>query len=112
MVVRSVLLYLAAGLAELGGAWLVWQGVRERGSIGLALLGGLVLFGYGALIALQPAADFGRIMAAYGGLFIVAALVWGRVVDGFQPDRFDLLGAAICLVGGAVIIYAPRAAGA
>jgi small multidrug resistance family-3 protein len=108
VVARSLALFVAAGLAELGGAWLVWQGLRERSSIGLVLLGGLVLFGYGALIALQPAADFGRVMAAYGGLFIVAALAWGRVVDGFVPDRYDLIGATICLVGALVIIYAPR----
>jgi small multidrug resistance family-3 protein len=112
VVVRSVLLYTAAGLAELGGAWLVWQGLREHRSVALVALGALVLIGYGTLIALQPAGDFGRVMAAYGGLFIVAALVWGRLVDGFVPDRFDVLGAAICLVGAAVIIYAPRAGGA
>lgn len=110
MVARSLALFVAAGLAELGGAWLVWQGLRERSSPGLAVVGGLVLAGYGVLISLQPAADFGRVMAAYGGLFIVAALAWGVVVDGFRLDRFDVIGAAICFVGATIILYAPRTA--
>jgi small multidrug resistance family-3 protein len=110
VITRSILLFTAAGLAELGGAWLVWQGLRERGEPWLVGVGALVLLAYGALIALQPAADFGRVMAAYGGLFIVAALAWGRLVDGFVPDRYDLVGAAICLAGALVIIYAPRGA--
>ncbi len=108
MVLRSVLLLAAAGLAEIGGAWLVWQGVRERSSVVFIGVGFLVLALYGFLHALQPISEFGRVLAAYGGVFIVASMLWGVVMDGFRPDRFDLLGAGLCLVGIAVIMYAPR----
>ncbi|WP_307853968.1 YnfA family protein [Nocardioides palaemonis] len=59
---------------------------------------------------LQPDAHFGRILAAYGGVFVAGSLVWGMVADGFRPDRYDVAAALICLVGVAVIMYAPRAA--
>lgn len=105
---RSILLFVAAAVAEIGGAWLVWQGLREnRGLIWIGT-GVLVLGGYGLLMTLQPEAHFGRIMAAYGGVFVAGALVWGIVVDRFRPDRWDVVGAAICLLGVAVIMYAPR----
>ncbi len=107
-VARSLLLFVLAALAEIGGAWLVWQGVREdRGLIwigaGIAALGA-----YGFVATLQDENDFGRILAAYGGIFVAGSLAWGMVVDGFRPDRFDYVGASICLVGVAVIMYAPR----
>ncbi len=105
---RSVLLFALAALAEIGGAWLVWQGLRE--SKGLLWIGaGMLALGtYGVVISLQPEAHFGRIMAAYGGVFVAGALAWGVVVDGFRPDRWDVVGAAICLLGVAVIMYAPH----
>jgi small multidrug resistance family-3 protein len=109
MVVRSVLLLAAAGLAEIGGAWLVWQGVRDRSSLLFVGLGILVLALYGFLHALQPITEFGRVLAAYGGVFILASMLWGMVMDGFRPDRFDVLGVGLCLIGVAVIMYAPRA---
>lgn len=105
---RSILLFIVAALAEIGGAWLVWQGLRE--SRGLLWLGAgvMVLGGYGALMTLQPEAHFGRIMAAYGGVFVAGALLWGVIVDGFRPDRWDIAGAVLCLIGVAVMMYAPR----
>lgn len=107
-VVRSILLFLLAAVAEIGGAWLVWQGVREQR--GLLWVGaGVVALGlYGFVATLQPEANFGRILAAYGGVFVAGSLAWGMVADGFRPDRFDYLGAAICLLGVVVIMYAPR----
>lgn len=110
VVARSVALFVVAALAEIGGAWLVWQGVRERRGLLLVVLGVLALGAYGFVATLQPSAHFGRILAAYGGIFVAGSLAWGVVVDGFRPDRFDLAGAAICLVGVAVIMYAPRGA--
>jgi small multidrug resistance family-3 protein len=109
-VTRSVLLFLVAALAEIGGAWLVWQGVRENK--GLLWMGaGVIALGiYGFVATLQPDANFGRILAAYGGVFVAGSLAWGMVVDGFRPDRYDVVGALVCLVGVAVIMYAPRAA--
>ncbi|MFD1146702.1 YnfA family protein [Saccharothrix hoggarensis] len=107
-VIRSLLLFALAALAEIGGAWLVWQGVREHR--GLLWIGaGVAALGlYGFVATLQPDAHFGRILAAYGGVFVAGSLAWGVVVDRFRPDRWDYLGAAICLVGVAVIMYAPR----
>ncbi|TCP56691.1 small multidrug resistance family-3 protein [Tamaricihabitans halophyticus] len=109
-VLRSILLFGVAALAEIGGAWLVWQGVREsRGW--LWMLGGVLALGaYGFVATLQPDAHFGRILAAYGGVFVAGSLLWGMLFDGFRPDRYDIAGAVICVVGVAVIMYAPRAA--
>jgi small multidrug resistance family-3 protein len=108
-VLRSVGLFVVAALAEIGGAWLVWQGVREHR--GLLWMGaGVIALGlYGFVATLQPDAHFGRILAAYGGVFVAGSLLWGVVVDGFRPDRFDVIGALVSLVGVAVIMYAPRA---
>lgn len=107
-VVRSLLLFALAAFAEIGGAWLVWQGVRDHR--GLLWIGaGVAALGlYGFVATLQPDAHFGRILAAYGGVFVAGSLAWGVVVDKFRPDRWDYVGAAICLVGVAVIMYAPR----
>ncbi len=107
-VARSLLLFAVAALAEIGGAWLVWQAVREGKGWVWAGLGVMALGLYGFVATLQPDAHFGRILAAYGGVFVAGSLAWGMAVDGFRPDRYDVVGAAICLVGVAVIMYAPR----
>jgi len=105
-VTRSILLFLLAALFEIGGAWLVWQGVREhRGWLGVGA--GMIALGvYGLVATLQPDADFGRILAAYGGVFVAGSLLWAVVMDGFRPDRYDIIGALICLCGVGVIMYA------
>ena len=108
VVLRSIALFLLAALAEIGGAWLVWQGVREQRGAAWVIAGVLALGAYGFVATLQPDAHFGRILAAYGGVFVAGSLVWGMVVDGFRPDRFDYLGAAVCIVGVVLIMYAPR----
>jgi small multidrug resistance family-3 protein len=107
-VARSIALFFVAAVAEIGGAWLIWQGVREHR--GLAWIGaGVIALGlYGFVATLQPDANFGRILAAYGGVFVAGSLAWGMALDGFRPDRYDVTGALICLVGVAVIMYAPR----
>ncbi len=107
-VVRSILLFVLAALAEIGGAWLVWQGVREHRGFAWAGAGVIALGLYGFVATLQPSADFGRVLAAYGGVFVAGSLLWAWVADGYRPDRFDVIGAAVCLVGMAVIMYAPR----
>jgi small multidrug resistance family-3 protein len=105
---RSLILFVLAALAEIGGAWLVWQGVREHRGL-LWIAAGVIALGvYGFVATLQPDANFGRILAAYGGVFVAGSLVWGMIVDKFQPDRWDYIGAVICLLGVAVIMYAPR----
>ncbi|MGW0735847.1 YnfA family protein [Streptomyces sp. NPDC002851] len=107
-VTRSAALFVLAALLEIGGAWLVWQGVREqRGYLWMGA-GVLALGAYGFVATLQPDPHFGRILAAYGGVFVAGSLAWGMVADGYRPDRWDVIGALICLVGMAVIMYAPR----
>ncbi|HEX2285518.1 MAG TPA: YnfA family protein [Mycobacterium sp.] len=107
-VTRSVLLFIVAAIAEIGGAWLVWQGWREHRGVVWIAAGVLALGAYGFVATFQPDPHFGRILAAYGGVFVAGSLAWGIVVDKFRPDAWDYLGAAICLVGVAVIMYAPR----
>lgn len=109
-VARSIPLFVLAALLEIGGAWLVWQGLREhRGWLWIGA--GVIALGlYGVVATFQPDANFGRILAAYGGVFVAGSLLWGMAVDGFRPDRWDVTGALLCLVGVAVIMYAPRPA--
>jgi len=107
-VVASVMLFVLAGLCEIGGGYLVWLWLREGRSALLGVLGAVILVAYGVVPTLQVA-PFGRVYAAYGGVFIVLSLVWGWALAGDAPDRFDLIGALVCLVGVALIMYAPRA---
>jgi small multidrug resistance family-3 protein len=109
-VARSPALFVLAAVAEIGGAWLVWQGVREDRGAAFVGAGIVALGAYGFVATLQEDAHFGRILAAYGGIFVAGSLAWGVAFDGFRPDRFDYLGATICLVGIAVVMWAPRAA--
>ena len=107
-IARSVLLFLLAALAEIGGAWLVWQGWREHRGL-LWIAGGVIALGlYGFVATFQPDPHFGRILAAYGGVFVAGSLVWAMLLDGFRPDGWDVTGAVLCLAGVAVIMYAPR----
>jgi small multidrug resistance family-3 protein len=101
-------LFVLAGLCEIGGGYLVWGWVREgRPLLSWAVPGAAVLALYGVVAAMQPISEFGRVYAAYGGVFIALALAWGVVVDGFRPDRWDLLGATICVVGVLVMVVPP-----
>jgi small multidrug resistance family-3 protein len=108
-IVRSLLLFALAALFEIGGAWLVWQGWREHRGLWFIAGGVLALAAYGFVATFQPDPNFGRILAAYGGIFVAGSLAWGVVVDKFRPDRYDVIGAVVCLAGVAVIMYAPRA---
>jgi small multidrug resistance family-3 protein len=107
-VTKSILLFIVAAVAEIGGAWLVWQGWREHRGVVWIAAGVLALGAYGFVATFQPDPHFGRILAAYGGAFVAGSLAWGIVVDKFRPDVWDYTGAAICLVGVAVMMYAPR----
>jgi small multidrug resistance family-3 protein len=107
-VLRSLALFALAAVAEIGGAWLVWQGVREHRGAPWIGAGIVALGAYGFVATLQPDPHFGRILAAYGGVFVAGSLAWGMHFDDFRPDRWDILGAGICLLGVAVIMYSPR----
>ncbi|MFF9627289.1 YnfA family protein [Streptomyces griseosporeus] len=105
---RSVALFVVAAVFEIGGAWLVWQGIREhKGWISIGA--GVIALGlYGVVATLQSDDNFGRILAAYGGIFVAGSIAWGMVADDYRPDRYDVIGALVCLAGMAVIMYAPR----
>ena len=106
-ILLSIGLYVLAGLCEIGGGYLVWLWFREGRPLGYAIAGAVILILYGIIPTYQTG-HFGRVYAAYGGMFIVLSLLWGWAIESSRPDRFDIIGAAICLVGMAVIMYAPR----
>ena len=106
-VIRSLALFVLAGLCEIGGGYLVWLWLRGHRSPMLGLAGAVVLVAYGVVATLQSA-SFGRVYAAYGGIFTTMAVLWGWLVDRSVPDRFEVVGAVIALIGVLVIMYAPR----
>ena len=106
-VVKSLSIFILAGLCEIGGGYLVWLWLKEDKPLWYGFLGAIILVFYGVVATLQTA-DFGRVYAAYGGIFIVLSLLWAWKADGFKPDKWDLIGAAIALIGACIIIYMPR----
>jgi small multidrug resistance family-3 protein len=107
-VARSILLFLLAALAEIGGAWLVWQGWREHRGV-LWIAGGIIALGlYGFVGPSSPIRTSAVSWPPMAACSLLVSLGWGMVFDKFRPDRYDIIGAAICLVGVAVIMYAPR----
>jgi len=107
MILLSIFLFILAGLFEIGGGYLIWIWLREGKGVEYAVLGAILLVLYGIIPTLQTT-NFGRVYAAYGGVFIVLALLWGWQIDGVIPDRFDIIGGAIALIGVSVIMYWPR----
>lgn len=106
-ILKSISMFILAGLCEIGGGYLVWLTLREGKSWWVGILGGLILIGYGVVATWQPA-NFGHVYAAYGGIFIVMSIVWGWKIDNVVPDRYDLIGGAVALAGMLIIMYAPR----
>ncbi len=103
----SLGIFVLAGLCEIGGGYLIWLALREGRPWMYGAIGAVVLILYGIIPTMQPA-HFGRVYAAYGGMFIVLSLLWGWGIDGVRPDRYDVMGAVLCLAGTMVIMYAPR----
>ena len=108
MILRAIILFVLTGLAEIGGGWLVWQWLRNGKGLWLGLLGGAVLVLYGVIPTLQRESNFGRVYATYSGVFIVLSILWGVIVDGWRPDRYDLAGAGIALAGVFVMLWGRR----
>ena len=107
--IQSILYFLLAGVFEIGGGYLVWLWLREGKSILFGIAGAVVLILYGIVPTFQPQnIPFGRVYAAYGGVFIVLSILWGWQVDKVLPDKFDLIGGLVALAGVAIIMYAPR----
>ena len=109
-ILKSSILFFLAGLAEIGGGYFIWMWLRYDAGIMFGVLGGVVLIVYGIIPTFQQFPNFGRIYAAYGGVFIIMAILWGWWIDGITPDFYDWLGTFIALVGTAIILWAPRKA--
>jgi small multidrug resistance family-3 protein len=108
-ILKSIFYFVLAGIFEIGGGYLVWLWLRDGKSIWYGLAGAVSLIIYGIVPTLQPpSASFGRVYAAYGGIFIVLSIIWGWKIDNVVPDKFDLIGGVIALVGVLVIMYYPR----
>lgn len=106
--IMTILIFLLAGLAEIGGGYLIWQWLREGKSYYWGIFGGIALVLYGIIATFQSFMSFGRVYAAYGGIFIILSVLWGWGMDRKTPDMYDWIGAGICLVGVGVMLFAPR----
>ncbi len=107
-ILYATILFICAGIAEIGGGYLIWLWLREGKPAYLGLLGGLALALYGVIATFQTFPSFGRVYAAYGGVFIVLSVLWGWGIDKETPDLYDWVGAGICLIGVSVMLFAPR----
>jgi len=108
-IIKSIFYFILAGVFEIGGGYLVWLWLREGKSIGYGVIGAILLIVYGIIPTLQPPnANFGRVYATYGGIFIALSILWGWKIDNIIPDKFDLIGGFTALVGVIIIMYAPR----
>lgn len=105
---KSVVVYVGAALAEIAGCFAFWAWLRLEKSPWYLIPGvvSLILFAY--LLTLVESEAAGRAYAAYGGIYIVASLAWLRVVEGVRPDRWDVIGVCVCLIGAAIILFGPR----
>jgi small multidrug resistance family-3 protein len=106
-ITKSLLLFILAGICEIGGGYLVWLWIKEGRPLYYGIIGMAILALYGIVAAMQSS-NFGRVYATYGGIFIVMSLLWAWRIDGFKPDRYDIIGACIALTGVMIIMYAPR----
>ena len=106
-VLTSIALFFVAAVAEIGGGYMVWKWLRERKGMPFGIIGGIVLFISGVIPTFQPA-QFGRVYAAYGGIFIISSILWGMFIDRKKPDRYEVIGSVIAVMGAVIIFYSPR----
>lgn len=105
----GIVIYILAALAEILGCFAVWMVWRQGASAWLLVPGSVALMAFAGLLTLSPADQAGRAFAGYGGVYIAASLVWLWLAEGRVPDRWDMAGAVLCLLGAGVILYGPRA---
>ncbi|MGD6846133.1 YnfA family protein [Rossellomorea aquimaris] len=105
---NAIILFVLAGIAEIGGGYLIWLWLREGKPLSWGIAGGIALALYGVIATFQSFPSFGRVYAAYGGVFIVLSVLWGWGIDKKTPDVYDWVGAGICLVGVGVMLLGPR----
>lgn len=106
-ILKSLSLFIVAGLCEIGGGYLMWLSIRGNKPIGYAIAGAVVLVLYGIVATFQTQ-NFARVYATYGGFFIVMSLLWAYQFDNYSPDKYDIIGASVALLGVCIIYYAPR----
>ena len=107
IILRSIAIFILAGLCEIGGGYLIWLWLKEGKPVYYGIIGGLILALYGVVATLQTS-NFARVYATYGGFFIVISLLWAYKIDNYYPDKYDIIGALVALTGVAIIYYAPR----
>ena len=100
-------IFFLAAVLEIGGGYLVWKWLRDHKGKILGFVGAIVLFTYGVVMTLQPE-NFGKVYATYGGIFVVASIIWGYWIDKKKPDRFEIIGSVVVLIGVAIMFYLPR----
>ncbi|MGB9928185.1 MAG: YnfA family protein [Methanosarcina sp.] len=105
--IYTILLFILAGIFEIGGGYLLWLWLREGRELIFAFFGAIILFLYGIVPTFQPS-YFHRIYATYGGIFVVMSLLWGWIFDNTAPDIYDITGSLIILAGVSIIYYWPR----
>ncbi|WP_067620541.1 YnfA family protein [Alicyclobacillus acidiphilus] len=105
---KAYMLFIIAGLAEIGGGYLVWLWLRNGKPTWVGVVGGFLLFLYGVVATRQEFLSFGKVYAAYGGVFIVMSVLWGWVVAKDAPNLSEWVGAGICLIGVTVILIGPK----
>jgi small multidrug resistance family-3 protein len=106
-VLTSIVLFFVAALAEIGGGYMIWKWLRERKGLLFGIIGGIILFIYGVIPTFQPA-QFGRVYAAYGGIFIISSILWGMFIDRKKPDQYEVIGSVVAVMGAVIIFYSPR----
>jgi small multidrug resistance family-3 protein len=106
-VIKTIVIFIVAGLCEIGGGYLVWLWLKNDKPFLYGVVGGMILVLYGVVATLQTA-NFARVYASYGGFFIVMSLLWAMKFDNFTPNKYDIIGAAIALMGVCIIYFAPR----
>ena len=103
----TLFFFFLAGLFEIGGGYLVWLWLRKKKTYLLGIFGGFILFIYSIIPTFQPA-EFGRVYAAYGGIFIITSILWGMIVDKKRPDKYEMIGSSVAVLGSIIIFYSPR----
>ena len=107
VIITTLGLFLFAAVLEIGGGYIVWKWLRDHKGKIFGLIGSLILFSYGIIPTFQPA-DFGRVYATYGGIFIIVSILWGYWIDKKRVDRFEIIGSIVVLIGVVVMFYFPR----
>ena len=106
-IIVPFIVFIIAAIAEIGGGYLVWLWLRKKKTYLLGIVGGIIMFLYGIVPTFQPA-EFGRVYAAYGGIFIISSILWGMMVEKKRPDRYEIIGSFVAVLGSIIIFYTPR----